>query len=177
MLISFSPYTAVIDPTGTGKFSHGILATVTTQVPGNNGNIAPPNHRRFITRMLARLGLAKRAATINEDFPFAATIPPGITCSGNAGGQTGVCLVKIVNPSGAGPFGGVVAIQMASSGTETGASNSANAGNAGTSCGNGAETGNAGSTSGGNTQAISNERIGVIDETVRLGFVATKFRA
>jgi hypothetical protein len=55
----------------------------------------------------------KRAANVNEDYPFAATIPAGTTCTGTVAGQSGVCLVKIVNPSGAGPFGGVVAIQMA----------------------------------------------------------------
>jgi hypothetical protein len=58
----------------------------------------------------------KRASNVNEDYPFEATIPAGTTCTGTVGGQSNVCLVKIVNPSGAGPFGGVVAIQMASSG-------------------------------------------------------------
>jgi Egh16-like virulence factor len=72
--------------------------------------------------MLVKMGLMKRAKNVNEDFPFAATIPAGTTCSGTVAGQSNVCLVKIVNPSGAGPFGGVVAIQMA--GTGVGASNS-----------------------------------------------------
>ncbi len=58
------------------------------------------------------MGLMKRAANVNEDFPFAATIPAGTTCTGTVANRTNVCLVKIVNPSGAGPFGGVVAVQM-----------------------------------------------------------------
>jgi hypothetical protein len=75
--------------------------------------------------MLVKMGLMKRAKNVNEDFPFAATIPAGTTCSGTVAGQSNVCLVKIVNPSGAGPFGGVIAIQMA--GARAGASNSTGA--------------------------------------------------
>jgi hypothetical protein len=40
-------------------------------------------------------------------------IPAGTTCSGTVGGQANTCLVKIANSNPAGPFGGVVAIQMA----------------------------------------------------------------
>jgi hypothetical protein len=90
-------------------------------VPGNNGNIAATKES-FIPRMLIKVGLMKRAANVNKDFPFAATIPAGTTCSGTVAGQSNVCLVKIVNPSGAGPFGGVIAMQMA--GTGAAASNS-----------------------------------------------------
>jgi len=106
------PYTAVVDPTGTGAFSQGVKAAVTQQVPGKNGNIAAPKQRRFITRALVNMGIVKRASNVNEDYPFAATIPAGTKCTGTVAGQENVCLVKIVNPSGAGPFGGVVAIQQ-----------------------------------------------------------------
>jgi hypothetical protein len=75
--------------------------------------------------MLVKMGLMKRAKNVNEDFPFAATIPAGTTCSGTVAGQSNVCLVKIVNPSGAGPFGGVIAIQMTGAGA--GSSNSTDA--------------------------------------------------
>jgi hypothetical protein len=117
------PYTAIVDPTGTGAFSQGTQATVTTQVPGTKGNIAAPKQRRFIPRMLVKMGIVKRASNVNEDYPIAIQMPAGMTCTGTAGGQSGVCLVKIANPSGAGPFGGVVAMQMAgaSSGNTTAA--------------------------------------------------------
>jgi hypothetical protein len=75
--------------------------------------------------MLVKMGLIKRAKNVNEDFPFAATIPAGTTCSGTVAGQSNVCLVKIVNPSGAGPFGGVIAIRMTGAGA--GSSNSTDA--------------------------------------------------
>jgi len=109
------PYTAIVDPTGTGAFSTGTKATVTTQVPGKNGNIAAPKQRRFVTRMLVAAGIVKRASNVNEDYPIAIQMPANMACTGTVGGQSGVCLVKIVNPSGAGPFGGVVAMQMAGS--------------------------------------------------------------
>jgi len=43
-------------------------------------------------------------------------VPAGTTCTGAMGGQTGVCLVKIANSNNAGPFGGVIAVQMAGAG-------------------------------------------------------------
>ncbi|TVY49073.1 hypothetical protein LOCC1_G001368 [Lachnellula occidentalis] len=107
------PYTAMVDPTGTGAFSQGMQCDVTTQVPGTNGNIAAPKQRRFLPRMLVTMGIVKRASNVNEDYPIAISMPADMTCSGTVAGQSGVCLVKIANPSGAGPFGGVVAMQMA----------------------------------------------------------------
>lgn len=111
------PYKAIIDPTGTGAFSQGTEANVVTQVPGRNGNIAAPQQRRFVPRMLVKMGLMKRAKNVNEDYPIAVTVPAGTTCTGSVGGQTNVCLVKLVNPSNAGPFGGVVAMQIANTGS------------------------------------------------------------
>ncbi|RDW57473.1 hypothetical protein BP6252_13733 [Coleophoma cylindrospora] len=107
------PYSAIVDPTGTGAFSTGTKLEVTTQVPGTKGNIAAPKQRGLITRTLVNFGIVKRASNVNEDYPIAIAVPAGTTCSGSVGGQSNVCLVKIVNPSGAGPFGGVVAMQMA----------------------------------------------------------------
>jgi hypothetical protein len=120
------PYTAIVDPTGTGAFSTGTKMTVTQQVPGTRGNIAAPKQRRFVSRMLVKMGIVKRASNVNEDYPFAATMPAGTTCSGTVAGQSGVCLVKIVNPSNAGPFGGVIAVQMAGAGASTAAAPAAN---------------------------------------------------
>lgn len=47
---------------------------------------------------------------------MAFSVPAGTTCSGTMGGQSNVCLVKIANSNKAGPFGGVVAVQMADAG-------------------------------------------------------------
>ncbi|KAL1969772.1 hypothetical protein VTN77DRAFT_7281 [Rasamsonia byssochlamydoides] len=107
------PLSAIIEPTGTGAFSQGTEAEVVTQVPGRKGEIAAPKQRSLFTRALVRVGLVKRAQNVNEDYPFKVAIPAGTTCSGTVGGQSNVCLLKVANPSPAGPFGGVFAFQMA----------------------------------------------------------------
>lgn len=115
------PYTAIVDPTATGKFSTGTKAQITTQVPGTNGNISAPKQRSLYARVLLKMGIMKRASNVNEDHPIAMTIPADTKCTGTVGTMENVCFVKIVNPSGAGPFGGVVAMQMAPGGTAPGA--------------------------------------------------------
>ncbi|KAJ8067493.1 hypothetical protein OCU04_004837 [Sclerotinia nivalis] len=111
------PLTAMVDTTGMGDFSKAVKAVVTTQVPGNNGNIKKSKQTKW-NRVLRSLGLMKRATNINEDFPFSVAIPAGTTCTGTIAGQSNVCMVKIVNPSNAGPFGGCVAVQQ-STGTNS----------------------------------------------------------
>lgn len=98
--------------------------------------------------MLVKMGLMKRARNVNEDYPFSATIPAGTKCTGTVAGQENVCLVKIVNPSGAGPFGGVVAIQMAGA-----------------------------TTAGATTSAASSSNAGAVGKTVKPKPVGAKFRA
>jgi len=110
------PFSAMIDSTGTGAFSTGTKAVVTTQVPGKKGNINPngtTNKRSLLARTLIKYGLMKRAANVNKNFPIKIAIPAGTSCTGTAGGQSNVCLVKIANANPAGPFGGVVAMQIA----------------------------------------------------------------
>jgi hypothetical protein len=107
------PISAVLDPTATGKFSQGIMLKTVTQVPGNNGNIKAPKQRSLWARALVALGIEKRAANVNEDFPMKFSVPGGVTCNGTAAGVNNVCFVKIANANKAGPFGGVVAIQIA----------------------------------------------------------------
>ncbi|KAF7862634.1 hypothetical protein EAF04_007507 [Stromatinia cepivora] len=118
------PYSAIVDPTGTGAFSQGTEAKVTTQVPGKKGNIAAPKQRSLMMRSLVNMGIVKRAKNVNEDYPIKVSMPPGMTCTGSVGGQENVCMVKLANPSGAGPFGGVACFQMASASSAGTAGNS-----------------------------------------------------
>lgn len=111
------PCSAIVDPTGTGAFSQGTQAKVTTQVPGTRGNIAAPKQRSLMMRSLVNMGIVKRASNVNEHCPIKVAMPAGMSCTGSVGGQENVCLVKLANPSGAGPFGGVAAFQMASAAT------------------------------------------------------------
>ncbi|TLD28168.1 hypothetical protein PspLS_03987 [Pyricularia sp. CBS 133598] len=119
------PVKAVLDPTGTGKFSEGMMLEVKTQVPGKNGNIKPPKKgkRSFLGEIWERSldalearGLVKRASNVNTDEPMAFAVPAGVKCTGEMAGQKNVCLVKIANENKAGPFGGVIAMQIAGTG-------------------------------------------------------------
>ncbi|KAJ0335702.1 hypothetical protein COL922a_008871 [Colletotrichum nupharicola] len=108
------PLRAVLDPTGTGSFANGVELTATQNVPGNKGNIRPngqvPGQKN--ARDLFERAIYKRAANVNKDFPMAFSVPNGTQCTGTSGNLQNVCLVKIANNNGAGPFGGVMAIQI-----------------------------------------------------------------
>ncbi|KAK7943771.1 uncharacterized protein PG986_012884 [Apiospora aurea] len=108
------PLQAVIDPTGTGAFSQGQVLQASTQVPGRGGNIRPPRVRsvgQLFTRSMDVI--MRRASNVNQDYPMAFDIPAGTTCQGTMGDLQNVCLVKIANANRAGPFGGVVPMQIA----------------------------------------------------------------
>jgi hypothetical protein len=63
------PLEALVDETGTGKWSTAKSATVTTQPPGTDGNIAAPSKRGLLGRAMADMGLvSKRAENVNEDY-------------------------------------------------------------------------------------------------------------
>ncbi|KAI1848188.1 hypothetical protein JX265_011766 [Neoarthrinium moseri] len=51
------------------------------------------------------------------DFPLKAAMPADASCTGTVAGQENVCLVKCMNAARAGPFGGVVPVQMANTTT------------------------------------------------------------
>ncbi|KAK4153555.1 hypothetical protein C8A00DRAFT_33716 [Chaetomidium leptoderma] len=113
------PIQAVLDPTATGDFARGIPLPVLQQIPGEKGNFVTSTTKkqgrslweRAVDHLLLR---EKRgAANVNQSFGFAFAVPAGTTCSGTVAGLTGVCLVKIANSNKAGPFGGVVPVQIA----------------------------------------------------------------
>ncbi|KAH6660738.1 hypothetical protein BKA67DRAFT_653899 [Truncatella angustata] len=52
-----------------------------------------------------------------SDFPMKAAIPADASCTGTVAGQDNVCLVRCMNAARAGPFGGVVPVQMANTTT------------------------------------------------------------
>ncbi len=107
------PYKAMINTDGTaGSWT---ALDVVTQVPGTKGNIKK-TEKRFWARALQAIGIMKRATNINEDYPFKVAIPAGTSCTGNIAGQANTCIVKLVNPSNAGPFGGCVPVQMVTPG-------------------------------------------------------------
>ncbi|KAI9170694.1 hypothetical protein HJFPF1_00164 [Paramyrothecium foliicola] len=109
------PIQAVLDPTGTGTFSQGVMLKTVTQVPGDGGKIKATQGLNSPRSLLSRAlnMITKRATNVNEDYPMEFAVPDGTTCTGSMNGQSNVCLVKIANSNKAGPFGGVIAVQMA----------------------------------------------------------------
>lgn len=88
------PYTCMINDDGTAETWTEI--EVTQQVPGRRGN---------------------RRRGSETDFPLTAAIPADQECTGEVAGQENVCLVRCENPARAGPFGGVVPVQIAGTST------------------------------------------------------------
>ncbi|CEJ89226.1 Putative CAS1-like protein [[Torrubiella] hemipterigena] len=83
------PYTCMINSDGTGTKWANIQ--VTQNVDGRNGN----------NRQGAK-----------TDHPLAAAIPADQKCTGSVAGEDNVCLVRCQNTARAGPFGGVVPVQL-----------------------------------------------------------------
>ncbi|OQV10600.1 hypothetical protein CLAIMM_14577 [Cladophialophora immunda] len=88
------PYTCMINADATG--TTWTKMTVSQNVPGVRGNDP------------------KGAET---DFPLTAEVPASQTCTGTVAGQENVCMVRCQNQALAGPFGGVVPVQLDSAAT------------------------------------------------------------
>jgi len=84
------PYQCMINADGTGQTWNNIQ--VTANVPGRN---------------------SRNRQGESTDFPLTASIPANQECTGTVAGQDNVCLVRCQNEARAGPFGGVVPVQMA----------------------------------------------------------------
>ncbi|KAK3991384.1 hypothetical protein QBC44DRAFT_393323 [Cladorrhinum sp. PSN332] len=110
------PYECMINADGTGRNWQAV--SVGTNVPGRR---------------------SRNREGESTDFPLTAEIPAGQACTGTVAGQDNVCLVRCQNSARAGPFGGVVPVQM------VGAGGAGEAGEAGNAAGN-ATTAATGST-------------------------------
>ncbi|KAH7376929.1 hypothetical protein B0T11DRAFT_25053 [Plectosphaerella cucumerina] len=88
------PYTCAMNADGTGATWENI--NVSTTPPGEN---------------------SRNRGGAQTDFPMVADVPADQTCTGTVAGQENVCLVRCMNAARAGPFGGVVPVQMAGTAT------------------------------------------------------------
>lgn len=132
------PYTCMINDDGTATTWQDI--PVTQNVPGDDGR--------------DRDGEA-------TDFPLTASIPQDQQCSGSVAGQENVCLVRCENPARAGPFGGVVPVQMAMGGNGGNGSGNGNGNNVNNNNNqNNGNNGNTGNNGNGNEDNTNNNNNG-----------------
>lgn len=97
------PYNCMINADGTG--SQWTNIQVTTTPPGRN---------------------SRNRQGASTDFPLVAAIPQNQQCTGAVAGQDNVCLVRCQNAARAGPFGGVVPVQMVDANANANAGANAN---------------------------------------------------
>lgn len=110
------PYACMVNSDATAQTWTDIK--VTTNVPGDNGrnrvsSLPSPLYTHTHTHIHKMPdNLSQDGAT--TDFPLNAAIPADQACTGTVAGQENICLVRCQNPARAGPFGGVVPVQLAS---------------------------------------------------------------
>jgi hypothetical protein len=128
------PFTCMINSDGTG--TQWTPIDVTTQVPGNERG--------------------RNRDGEETDFPLTAAIPANQECTGSVAGQDNLCMVRCENPARAGPFGGVIPVQMANAGGNTNNANVNANGNANANANGNNGNGNANSNANGNANANAN---------------------
>lgn len=114
------PYSCMANADGTAQQWTNIQ--VTTNVPGNNGRSGVSDQtlsHGVTSREECRADRTSQDGA-QTDFPLNVALPADQTCTGTVAGQQNVCLVRCQNPARAGPFGGVVPVQM-SAGNNTAA--------------------------------------------------------
>lgn len=83
---------------------------LTAAVDGTSGGTDPAAFQKAtVTQDVPGLGFGGLSANTNMDFPIKVQMPAGMTCSGQVGGASNVCVVKVQNSALAGPFGGAAA--------------------------------------------------------------------
>lgn len=125
-----------------------------------------------VTQNVAGDEFGRNQAGIKSDHPLAVAIPANQNCIATIAGQKNVCLVRCQNPATAGPFGGVVPVQMASDGGSGAPANNGTVGdgdgdgNGGNNTGKGyANKGNTGNT-GNNNSTTGTDNVKVLDKCI-----------
>ncbi|OAQ57709.1 hypothetical protein VFPPC_14924 [Pochonia chlamydosporia 170] len=137
------PIRALCNTEATDDFTkNSVELKIQENVPGKGGNVKPgPNASKKLPAGFSAKGqkkgakrdvadgidalfgrfIGKRAVNVNEKTNVVATAPADMTCNGVIGTNTQMCLCKIANNNAAGPFGGVMPVQMVSgTGNSTG---------------------------------------------------------
>lgn len=62
-----------------------------------------------VTQDVPGLGFQGLSLATTTDFPMTVQMPAGMTCDATVGAAENVCVVRVRNEAGAGPFGGAAA--------------------------------------------------------------------
>lgn len=108
------PYDCMINSDGTGA-SWTNINVITTPPGQNSRNRVSHNLLQFNEHDLRQPLIISQAGAMT-DFPLKAAIPADQTCTGTVAGQNNVCLVRCQNAARAGPFGGIIPVQLAQPG-------------------------------------------------------------
>lgn len=83
---------------------------LTAQIDATSGGTDPSAFKDAqVMQNVPGLGIGGLSAAQTMDFPVKVQMPAGMTCQGNVGGATNVCIVRMQNSALAGPFGGSAA--------------------------------------------------------------------
>jgi hypothetical protein len=83
---------------------------LTAQIDATSGGTDPAAFKDAqVTQNVPGIGIGGLSAASTMDFAVKVQMPAGMTCTGTAGGATGVCVVRMQNSALAGPFGGSAA--------------------------------------------------------------------
>lgn len=79
-------------------------------VDGTSGGTSPDAFQTAeVTQDVPGLGIQGISLATNTDFPLTVQMPDGMTCDATVAGVDNVCVVRVRNGAGAGPFGGSAA--------------------------------------------------------------------
>ncbi|KAH9887448.1 hypothetical protein F4778DRAFT_756724 [Xylariomycetidae sp. FL2044] len=82
-------------------------------IDGTSGGTDPDAFKTAeVTQDVPGVGFQGLSLATNTDFPLTVQMPAGMTCDASVGGADNVCVVRVRNGAGAGPFGGSAAFTM-----------------------------------------------------------------
>ncbi|KAF2251162.1 hypothetical protein BU26DRAFT_563106 [Trematosphaeria pertusa] len=83
---------------------------LTAQIDATSGGTDPAAFQDAqVMQDVPGIGIGGLSAATTTDFPVKVQMPQGMTCSGQVGGASNVCIVRMQNSALAGPFGGSAA--------------------------------------------------------------------
>ncbi|KEY74342.1 hypothetical protein S7711_00499 [Stachybotrys chartarum IBT 7711] len=90
---------------------------LTAEIDGTSGGTDNAAFQKAdVTKDVPGLGIQGLSLATNTEFPLTVKMAPGQTCDASVGGADNVCVVRVRNGAGAGPFGGSAAFTQTTAG-------------------------------------------------------------